>query len=243
MPTILITGANSGIGYATALKLSTQPNNHTILACRSPQKAQETLLSLTKTSKGTLSTLPLDVDDDASISAAVNIVSSQFGKLDILINNAGITAHTATGRERLQRTFCTNVFGSMLVAEAFTPLLLRSECARLIQVSSALGSMGLASDEDSMYYGSCWSEYRMSKAAVNMMVLELGKRLEGRVRVFAFCPGLVRSRLRGEGEEHVSAGGLAGDPGDSARGILDIVLGKRDGEESCFLHGEGVYPW
>lgn len=84
----------------------------------------------------------------------------------------------------------------------------------------------------------------MSKAALNMMTIQMHKRLQERnVRVFAFCPGLVRSSLRGESEEAVSAGGQAGDPLESGRGILGIVLGERDGEAGGFINKDGRLAW
>ncbi len=84
----------------------------------------------------------------------------------------------------------------------------------------------------------------MSKAALNIMTVQMVRRLgEKGVKVFAFCPGLVRSNLRGEGEEEVSAWGRAGDPMVSGKGILDIVLGERDEDVGRFVWVGGVYPW
>lgn len=132
----------------------------------------------------------------------------------------------------------------MLVTDAFTPLLLLSPRPYLIQISSALGSVGLATDPSSEHSIPAWEEYRMSKAALNMMTVQMARRLgEKGVKVFAFCPGLVRSNLRGVAEEEVSAWGRAGDPMVSGRGILDIVSGKRDGDVGKFVWMGGVYPW
>lgn len=192
----------------------------------------------------TLSTLTLDIEDDTSIAAAVASVTSTFGRLDILINNAGTAAPALSGRAKLTSIFSTNVISTMLVTEAFTPLLLLSARPYLIEVSSGLGSVGLAADPSSELSIPAWVEYRMSKAALNMMTVQMAKGLgEKGVKVFAFCPGLVRSNLRGEGEENVSAWGRAGDPMVSGKGILDIVLGKRDEDVGKFVWVEGVYPW
>lgn len=85
----------------------------------------------------------------------------------------------------------------------------------------------------------------MSKAALNMLAVLDSKALGARgVKVFAFCPGLVMSNLRGGGEEERTCGGRAGDPEGAGRAVLGIVEGGRDGDVGGFVHGEeGVYPW
>lgn len=104
--------------------------------------------------------------------------------------------------------------------------------------------MNLAADPSSSIYAAPWDEYRASKAALNMITVQMHKRLQSRgVRVFAFCPGLVRSNLRGEDEAAVSAYGRAGDPLESGRGILGIVLGERDGDVGGFVNKDGPLPW
>ncbi|GLI74799.1 putative secondary metabolism biosynthetic enzyme [Penicillium ochrochloron] len=242
---VLITGANSGVGYATAETIVSQPGYHVILACRDIAKANQARSELEATNiKGTLSVLQLDVENDTSISKAVNLVSEQFGRVDIFISNAGTTSPGSTGRDRLQKIFSTNVFGAMLVSEAFIPLLLQSSRPYLIQISSALGSIGLATDPSSEHSLPPWDEYRMSKAALNMMTIQMNKRLKNQnVRVFAFCPGLVRSKLRGDSEAAVTAQGHAGDPMDSAKAILEIVSGQRDEDVGKFVWIGGCYPW
>jgi NAD(P)-dependent dehydrogenase (short-subunit alcohol dehydrogenase family) len=242
---ILITGANSGVGYATTQVLASYPNNHIIMGCRDLAKGQYALTEIQNTDpKGTISLLQLDVEDDTSISKAIDTVTQQFNRLDVLVSNAGTAAPGTSGRAQLSQIFSINVFGAMLVSEAFIPLLLKSHRPYLIQVSSGLGSVTHACDPQSPYYPAAWDEYRMSKAALNMMTIQMHKRLQERnVRVFAFCPGLVRSSLRGESEEAVSAGGQAGDPLESGRGILGIVLGERDGEAGGFINKDGRLAW
>lgn len=239
-------GANSGIGYATTKVIASQPNHHVIMACRDTRKGEQAQSEIQSSGiRGTLSLQQLDVSDDASIAAAVETISKVFGRIDVLISNAGITAPEApNGRGKLRAIFETNVFGAMLLAEAFVPLLLKSSKPYLIQVSSLVGSLGLATDPKDPFYATEWDEYRMSKSALNMLTVQLHKKLQDRnIKVFSFCPGLVRSNLRGTTEEAVSAGGAAGDPIESGKGIMDILEGNRDAETGRFVHKDGVWPW
>lgn len=216
------------------------------MGCRDLKKGQAALDEIKSSSgiKGTLSVLQLDVTDDSSIAAAVSYVEEEFGHVDAFISNAGITAHGYSAREQLNRIFATNVTGAYLTSQSFVPLLLKSQHPCLIQVSSGLGSLSLAANPTDPHYNALWEGYRMSKAALNRATLQQHKQLHGQnVRVFAYCPGLVRSNLRGESEDAVSAGGAAGDPMNSARGIFDIIEGKRDADVGKFLNVDGTYPW
>ncbi|CAI7606517.1 unnamed protein product [Penicillium manginii] len=243
---IVITGANSGIGYATTKFIASYPGYHVIMGCRDTEKGQAALDEIKSSNdiKGTLSILQIDVTDDSSIAAAVSQVEQEFGRVDAFLSNAGITAFGHSAREQLTKIFATNVMGAFLTSQSFLPLLLKSENPCLIQVSSGLGSLGLAANPSDPHYNAPWEGYRMSKAALNMATLQQHKQLHSQnVRVFAYCPGLVRSNLRGESEEAVSAGGAAGDPMNSARGLFDIIEGKRDSEAGQFLSANGTYPW
>ncbi|KAJ5997302.1 hypothetical protein N7522_008962 [Penicillium canescens] len=241
---ILITGANSGVGYATTQVLAQHPNHHIIMACRDPKRGEKALSEIQSTGiKGTLSVLHLDIEDDTSIAKGVGKVAQDYGRVDVFMSNAGTAAPESSGREKLTKIFSTNVIGAMLVTEAFLPLLLKSSKPCIIQVSSGLGSLSKATDPGCPHYAAPWDEYRMSKAALNMMTVQMHKRLQGQVRVFAFCPGLVRSNLRGETEAAVSAQGRAGDPLESGLGILGIVTGERDGDVGCFVHKDGCWKW
>lgn len=216
------------------------------MGCRDTKKGQIALEEIASSGelKGTISILQLDVNDDASITAAASSVEQIFGRLDAFVSNAGITAHGYTAREQMNRIFATNVAGAFITSEAFVPLLVKAEHPCLIQVSSGLGSLGLATDPANPHYSVSYEAYRMSKAALNMATTQQHKRLQSQnIRVFAYCPGLVRSNLRGESEDAVSAGGAAKSPLGSARGIFNIVEGKRDTEAGQFLNENGTWPW
>jgi NAD(P)-dependent dehydrogenase (short-subunit alcohol dehydrogenase family) len=188
------------------------------------------------------------VTDESSVNAAAKQVEAQFGRLDVLINNAGITDATLPDnyslKQKLDTVLTTNVTGPAIVSKAFQPLLFKSKNAYSIYVSSGLGSMTLASDPTGNYYRSPWSIYRLSKTGLNMWAYQESKELAERgVKVFVVCPGLVRSNLRGKKEESVSAGGRATDPMVSGQTMLNIIEGKRDKDVGKFVHKDGVYGW
>ncbi|KAF2202830.1 short chain dehydrogenase [Delitschia confertaspora ATCC 74209] len=249
---ILITGANSGIGYDTASALvAASPTNHVIMGCRSLPKGTQALAELrAKNLQGTLSLLELDVTSDTSISAAASQIEKDFGKLDVLINNAGIVVqdppNSITPRERVQRTFETNTFGPMILTTVLVPLLQKSSNPRIINVSSSLGSITLKNDPSWLFYASPPAdEYRMSKAALNMLSGCFRQRFEQwGCKVWSYCPGYVVTNLTGEGDRQRRKESGADSSEVSAKGIRDIVEGKRDHEVGQFVEKDGgTFLW
>ena len=220
---------------------------HVIMASRTPSKGAAAANSLRRTPGiiGTISTVQLDVTDDSSIAAAVAYISQSHGRLDALVNNAAVYVQpTVSLRTQLEETFEANVVGAALVSEAFTPLLLKSHRPYLLHVSSGLGSITLAADMTRFDSSIDARSYRMSKAALNMLMMQDAKTLGPKgVKVFAVCPGLVESNLRGTSQEARTVGGKAGDPKVSGRTMLRILEGARDAEAGLFVHKDGVYPW
>ncbi|KAH8650623.1 hypothetical protein BGZ60DRAFT_436960 [Tricladium varicosporioides] len=193
---VLITGANGGIGYYTVEALvKSSPNYHVIVGSRSIEKGQKAIKDLQATSPaGTLSVIQLDVTDQSSITAAAQKVEADFGYLDILINNAGIWIQYGSKPllETMQKTFMTNVFGATMVTQAFTPLLLKSRNARLIYISSSLGSLTEKASPSDPFSKYNEMPYRASKAALNMVMLCDKGELEGKgVKCWAFNPGYL----------------------------------------------------
>ena len=116
--------------------------------------------------------------DDKSIEAAVEAVDCDFGRLDVLVNNAGVASQDPLFRTQLQDNFSTNVIGAAVVAAAFKPLLLKSQSSYLIHVSSSMGSFDLAIQKDRFDYNLPYTAYRMSKSALDMLALENYKEKE-----------------------------------------------------------------
>jgi NAD(P)-dependent dehydrogenase (short-subunit alcohol dehydrogenase family) len=186
----------------------------------------------------------LDVTNAQSISDAVAKVEKDFGRLDVLINNAGITSTATPFITQLREVFETNTFAPAVVTENFLPLLEKSKDARVIYVSSGLGSLELRADESDPYYKLPAVSYRMSKAALNMLALCHHAELKEKgIKVFAMDPGYVVTNLTGEADRERRVRNGAGDPRVSAETLLSIVDGRRDGDVGKFLHKDGVYPW
>jgi NAD(P)-dependent dehydrogenase (short-subunit alcohol dehydrogenase family) len=227
----------------------TSADYHVILAGRNQDALERSKNEIEATGiKGTLSVVILDVTSEDSVEKAAAEVEKQFGKLDVLVNNAGLSDNTLPKewslKQKLDQILTTNVTGPAIVSQAFRPLLLKGSDAKSIYVTSGLGSLSNCSNPESKQYHSKWTAYRTSKSGLNMWALQDYKELAPQgVKVFTFCPGLVRSNLRGPDEEFVSAGGNAGDPAVSGESILKIVKGERDADVGKFVHKDGVYPW
>ncbi|KAI4162674.1 MAG: hypothetical protein LQ342_003720 [Letrouitia transgressa] len=245
---VLITGANSGVGFATAeVLIKASSVYHVILAARSLQKAETAMVDLKSTGgvKGSLSPVQLDVTDLDSIAHATAYVEKSFGHLDVLINNAAVGARDDDIKTRMLRCMETNVIGPAVVSSAFRSLLLKSLNPYSLYVSSGVGSLTFATDPSSPVYTDLdkGEAYRASKSALNMLAIQEHVQYGKNIKVFAVCPGFVRTNLRGTSEEERSGGGKAKDPKLSGEFILEILKGARDPDVGKFVHREGIYPW
>lgn len=213
------------------------------MGCRSAEKAAQALSEIQATSpKGSLSTIQLDITDHASVDQAAKIVDGEFGRLDILINNAGALPKSTGLAEEMREAFETNTIGQVIMTEAFRPLLAKSKDARLIFLSSRLSSISLRLQPDQGSYNTQVVPYRISKAALNMWAACIAK--EGKeqgIRVWVVDPGFVATNLGGNKEALKQRG--AGSSEVSAQTILSVIEGKRDADIEKLMHKDGVYPW
>jgi NADP-dependent 3-hydroxy acid dehydrogenase YdfG len=166
----VITGANRGLGFATARGLG-RSGAKVIVGARDGARGEEAAAAL-RSDGLDADSLALDVSSTASIQAAVKRVEQRHGRIDILVNNAGVLPEATAGDSdrpldlRLFReTFETNLFGAVSVTKEFLPLLRRSDSGRIVNVSSMMGSLADQSDPASPYHGLVVPAYQTSKAA------------------------------------------------------------------------------
>jgi NAD(P)-dependent dehydrogenase (short-subunit alcohol dehydrogenase family) len=192
----LVTGANKGIGREIARRLAAEGMT-VYLGARDAELGRRTAAEL----DGDVRFLQLDVTSQEAVDAAVRTVDAEFGRLDVLVNNAGITNEWGTPVEevsvaQLREVYEVNVFGPVAMTHACIPLLRRSANARVVNLSSPLGSLDLISDQAHPVSGVGMLAYSSSKAALNAITLLYGNALrKDGIRVNAANPGLVATDL------------------------------------------------
>lgn len=246
-------GGNSGIGFETvAALLKASANYHVIMAARSIEKAQKAVDEIKSLHgdalKGEVSLVRIDVTDIESVRAAQQDVESRFGRVDVLINNAGIiVTRECDTLTNLRETFETNAFGPAIVTEIFEPLLKKSSRPKIIYVSSGQGSMTLKLDPANPHRLIRGDFYRMSKSALNMLATSHRVHFaDWGCRVTAFDPGFCVSNLTGPEGRKMRIKNGARDPAEPARELVRIIEGKRDADwDKCGMMDVdgGISPW
>ncbi|MGH9486072.1 MAG: SDR family NAD(P)-dependent oxidoreductase [Terriglobales bacterium] len=245
-PVTLITGANQGIGLQIAKELAA--HGFTVLVgSRNFERGEEAARQVA----GDARALQLDVTDDASIAAAAARIRGEFGRLDVLVNNAGISHAGQPGRTLAEMTqsghlsvaslaelraiFATNVFGAIAVTQAMLPLLREAPAGRVVNVSSGTGSLTLAADPAFRYHAMLGS-YTISKTALNAVTLAFASELEKtRIKVNAADPGFTATNLNNfEGRRTVE---------QAAREPVRLALLGPGGPTGTFSSEDGPLPW
>lgn len=228
--TILITGANKGLGRESARRLLAAGHDVWVTArdqTRGRAAAEQLGARFVR----------LDVTDDASIAAAAETVGAAGG-LDVLINNAGIIASTRGVRgesgDEVATALATNAVGIVRVTQAFLPLLERSAAPVIVNVSSGLGSFVVTADPARVEHGIHNLGYSASKAAVNMLTTQYAKALP-EIRVNAVDPGYTATDLNGRsGPQTVEQGTDA---------IVRLAQIGPDGPTGTFSDAAGTVDW
>jgi NAD(P)-dependent dehydrogenase (short-subunit alcohol dehydrogenase family) len=234
----LITGANKGIGKETARQLLAM-GHHVIVAARDEHKAKAAAAEL----GGHVEAIVLDVNDAHSAGRAAMIVAEKHGRLDVLINNAGIAEDFGTSvqhvtTEAWNKTFATNVTGVLTTTQAFLPLLKKSAAGRVVNLSSILGSIALASDPSSPIGGGTGTgtAYAASKAALNMLTAHLAASLKGTsIKVNAAHPGWVQTDMGGANAPMNLV--------DGAKTTVALATLNADGPSGTYVHMGQKLPW
>ncbi|MEU4368844.1 SDR family oxidoreductase [Micromonospora chersina] len=243
----LITGANKGIGLATARQLGARGMT-VLVGARDAARGREAADKLR--AEGTDARfVPLDVTDAASIAAAAELVEREYGHLDVLVNNAGIIRADGAGLpsqttlDTLREVYETNVFGVVAVTNALLPLLRRAPAARIVNVSSEVGSIAVMTDPAGALFALTSIPYPSSKTALNMITAMYAKELrDTRIKVNAANPGYCATDLNHHSGFRTPEEGaevsvhLATLPADAPSGLLWGYQMDAGG-------GYGVLPW
>ena len=189
----LVTGANKGIGQAVAARFAGLGMT-VLLGYRDPGRGEDAAAAL-RASGGEARAVVLDVTDPGTIEAAAARIDGEFGRLDVLVNNAGISGQRqlpgAVDLAVVRAVFETNLFGVIAVTEAMLPLLRRSPAARIVNISSGTGSLGWMTDPEHYFWQRPGSAaYPVSKTALNALTVQYAKTLAaGNILVNAVAPG------------------------------------------------------
>lgn len=188
----LITGANKGIGFETARGLGTRKIK-VLMGARDAGRGEAAAAKLRNEGMDARF-VELDVTKPETVKRAARWIEDQFGHLDILVNNAGIAEWGAKPSEadlkKVREVYETNLFGPMAVTQVMLPLLQRSKHGRIVNVSSSLGSLSMASDAGSPLSQFLALGYNTSKTALNSMTVQFANELRGTsIKVNSICPG------------------------------------------------------
>jgi NAD(P)-dependent dehydrogenase (short-subunit alcohol dehydrogenase family) len=235
----LITGANKGIGFEVARQLGKQQCT-VLIGARDAELGQEAAAKLSKEGIDARF-FELDVIRRDTIEAARAQIEKQFGRLDILINNAGINAPgdgppSKVDLDAANRVLQTNFIGALAVAQIMLPLIRKSAGGQIINVSSELGSITGHSDPNWKFAPVKFIAYCASKAAMNMMTVQLAYELrDSKIKVNSVNPGYTATDLNNnQGPQTIEEGSAE---------IIRVALTGNDGPTGQFLETGGTIPW
>jgi len=234
----LITGANKGIGFEIARQLALLGAT-ALLGARDRGRGEGAARALAAEHLDARF-LRIDVTEQSSIDETASQIEKDFGRLDILVNNAGIGIDDAPPSQLemdvLRRTYETNFFGVFAVTKAMLPLLRRSDGARIVNMSSGLGSLAQNSDPGYRHARAKLLAYNSSKTALNALTIQFAYELrETPIKVNAADPGYVATDLNHHtGTRTVEQG---------ARIAVKLATLPEGGPTGGFFDEDGVVPW
>ncbi|MFJ6541869.1 SDR family NAD(P)-dependent oxidoreductase [Streptomyces sp. NPDC091385] len=228
MTITLITGANKGIGYETARQLLAA--GHVVyLGARDTDRGEKAAAALGARF------VQLDVTDDASVRDALRKIEEEQGRLDVLVNNAGILAEGPIDGPAALKAFDTNAVGIVRVTEAALPLLRGSSNPVVVNVSSSAGSFWAVTNPDRLESTLPLPLYSASKAAATMLTVQYAKAHPG-IKFNAVEPGPTATDM-------TAAFGIGREPEASARVVVRLATLGADGPTGTFQDENGELPW
>ncbi|MGV3616479.1 MAG: SDR family NAD(P)-dependent oxidoreductase [Fimbriimonas sp.] len=244
----LVTGANQGVGFQVAKELVAHGAT-VLVGSRNFERGEAAAREI---GDGAIP-IQIDVTDGASIAAAAERIRTEFGRLDLLVNNAAISntrkgdmslaEYTQVSQasvvpiEEVRAIWDTNVFGVLAVYQAMLPLLRESADARIVNVSSSVGSLTLNADPATPFRAIFTPGYSASKTALNAITLAMKIELESTgIKVNLVTPGYTSTSLNGfEGTESIEEG---------SREVVRVALLGPDGPNGTYTMWENVtIPW
>jgi NAD(P)-dependent dehydrogenase (short-subunit alcohol dehydrogenase family) len=236
----LVTGANKGIGRQIAAQLA-ERGMTVLVAARDPERGAVVVEEL-RAAGGDAHLVPLDVTDPTSVAAAAAWIGAEFGRLDVLVNNAAITggrgqSPSTADPDAVRAVFDTNVFGVLRVTNAMLPLLARSAAPRIVNMSSSVGSLAAMTDPGSAYADMPASAgYVPSKTALNALTIQYAKDLrKAGILVNAACPGYCATDLNNHSGHRTPAQGAAI--------AVHLATLAPDGPTGGFFDDNGPVAW
>jgi NAD(P)-dependent dehydrogenase (short-subunit alcohol dehydrogenase family) len=234
----LVTGSNQGIGFEIARGLATKKIK-VLVGSRDESRGQRAAERIRETG-GNAHFLKLDVTKCDSVQQAAEWIETNLGRLDILVNNAGIGEQFSTPStaplDHLREIYETNVFGAIAVTQAMLPLLRRSKRGRVVNVSSSLGSLTLASQQDSALSELLALGYNTSKTALNSVTIQFANELrQSAIKVNAVCPGYCATAMSGYQGPRT--------PRQGASVAIRYATIADDGPTGGYFHEGGPIPW
>ena len=239
---VLVTGANKGIGFEVSRALG-KAGFIVLLGARDAVRGEEAAAKL-RAEALDVRFVYADLERaHETATALAESIAQEFGHLDVLVNNAGVADMTGADApastasiDAMKRIFNTNFFGTVEFTQPLLPLLKAAPAARIVNVSSGLGSLEINTNQDTPFYGVKPLGYTASKAALNMFTVNLAWELrDTKAKVNSVCPGYVATDLNNHSG-----------PGTAADGAIAIVkyaqIGE-DGPTAGFFHKDGAYGW
>ncbi|MFF3584693.1 SDR family oxidoreductase [Streptomyces mirabilis] len=238
----LVTGANKGIGYEIAAGLGAL--GYRVGVGARDEARRESAVEKLRAAGVDAFAVPLDVTGDQSVTGAAELIERQAGRLDVLVNNAGISGETGPGwvqdpttldLDVVRMVVETNVIGVIRVTNAMLPLLRRSTAPRIVNVSSAVASLTRQADPD-IEIGPIMAAYSPSKSFLNAVTVQYTRQFTGtNILINAACPGLVATDFTGFHGPRT--------PEQGAATAIRLATLPDGGPTGAFFEDDGIIPW